>query len=251
MFKTTLVVLLLSAAVFASPNARIIGGRAAVRRQAPFVASIRNFGTNFHVASGALISDRWVVTCASVLLGRAGNSFDVALGIIDLASSPSGSVTRRSSSITPHPGFSATNLDNDIGLINLAGVGSVSYNDFVMPIFFDGIRNDNAVTAVLSGWGSVTTEVGPTSNTLWILPLTTISNEACEAVHGGRITRDKICTNNSNGNGICTTSIGSPLVSGLQLIGIASWTAGCGTTTPNVYTRISSYRTWIGSITGV
>ncbi|KAG5666154.1 putative Serine protease 28, partial [Polypedilum vanderplanki] len=232
-------------------NAKIIGGRAAVRRQAPFVASIRNFGTTFHVASGALISNRWVVTCASVLVGRAGNSFDVALGIIEITTSPTGSVSRRSSSITPHPDFNALTRDNDIGLIHLDGTANVAYNDFILPIFFDGIRNDNVVTAVLFGWGSITNEVGPTSNTLWFLHLTTISNEACEAVHNNRINNDKICTNNSNGNGICTTSIGSPLVSGLQLIGIASWTAGCGTTTPNVYTRISSYRAWIGTITGI
>ncbi|KAG5670597.1 hypothetical protein PVAND_000848 [Polypedilum vanderplanki] len=249
MFKTTLVVLLLSAAVFASPNARIIGGRAAVRRQAPFVASIKNFGTSFHVASGALISDRWVVTCASVLLGNGGSSFDVVLGIIEITTSPTGTITRRSLTLTLHPGFNAITRDNDIGLINLNA--TVTFNDFVMPIFFDGIWNENAVTAVLTGWGSITNEVGPTSDTLWILPLTTISNEACEAVHGSRITREKMCTNNSDGSGICTTAVGSPLVSGLHLIGIASWTAGCGTTTPNVYTRISSYRAWIGSITGI
>jgi secreted trypsin-like serine protease len=179
-----------------------------------------------------LISDRWVVTCASVLQGRADNSFDVALGIISLTSSPSGSVTRRSNTVVPHPGFSAATLANDIGLINLAGVGSISYSDFIMPIFFDGTRSESIVTAVLSGWGSITTDVGATANDLWVLPLTTTTNEICEAAHGSRITRDNICTNNSDGTGICTTAIGSPLVSGLQLIGIASWTAGCGTTTP-------------------
>lgn len=170
------------------------------------------------------------MTCASVLQGRADNSFDVMLGIIELTSSPSGSTSRRSSTVVPHPGFNLATRINDIGLIQLAGVSSVSYNDFIQPIFFEGIRSEVPVTAVVSGWGSTTNEVGAVSNNLLMLQRTTLSNEACEAVQ--QITRDNICTSNTDGAGFCTTGIGSPLVSGLQLIGIASWVESCGSTRP-------------------
>lgn len=131
-------------------NPRIIGGRDAVRRQVPFMASIRGWGTTNHIAGGALIGDRWVLTCASILLNRAGNSLEIFLGIIHLSgSTPSGTISRRSSSLSPHPGFSATSMANDIGLIELGGVGGISFNDFVHPIFMESTRNDEPVTSMV------------------------------------------------------------------------------------------------------
>lgn len=57
--------------------------------------------------------------------------------------------------------------------------------------------------------------------------------DECQSHHGtDRVTRDSICTRNSFGNGICSTDIGSPLVSNVQLIGIASWTSSCATGQP-------------------
>ena len=57
--------------------------------------------------------------------------------------------------------------------------------------------------------------------------------EECESLHGPeRITRDVICTRNVVGNGMCGTDIGSPLVSNVQLIGIASWSIPCATGRP-------------------
>lgn len=53
--------------------------------------------------------------------------------------------------------------------------------------------------------------------------------EECVSLHGPeRITRDVICTRNVVGG----TDIGSPLVSNVQLIGIASWSVPCATGRP-------------------
>lgn len=143
-----LIALILSTQTEANP--RIIGGRDAVRRQVPFIASIRNWGTSNHIAGGALIGDRWVVTCASILQNRAGNSLEIFFGIVQLSgSSPSGTISRRSSSLSPHPGFSQTSMANDIGLIELGGVGGINFNDFVHPIFMESIRNEDPVTSMV------------------------------------------------------------------------------------------------------
>jgi len=56
-----------------------------------------------------------------------------------------------------------------------------------------------------------------------------------EGILGSRITRDMICTRNNDGSGLCANDRGSPLVAGLQLIGIASSSEGCGTTRPVRY----------------
>lgn len=129
-------------------EARIVGGRDAVRRQVPFAASLRNWGTTAHIAGGALISSRWVVSCAQVLQNRAGNSLEIFLGIISLTDSPSGSVSRRSSTVVPHPGFNPTNMLNDIGLVELGGL-NFNFNDFVLPIFMESIRVDSPVTSLV------------------------------------------------------------------------------------------------------
>lgn len=132
----------------ANPTARIVGGRDAVRRQVPFAASIRNWGTTAHIAGGALISGSWIVTSAQVLQNRAGNSLEIFLGIVSLTNSPSGSISRRSSRVVPHPGFVQTSMINDIGLIELAGL-NFNFNDFLYPIFMESIRVDTPVTSMV------------------------------------------------------------------------------------------------------
>ena len=61
--------------------------------QIPSQASLRNWGTTFHFAGGFLINNRWVITAAEYMVGRAGNSINIALGINLL----SGSFTARQS----------------------------------------------------------------------------------------------------------------------------------------------------------
>jgi len=54
-----------------------------------------------------------------------------------------------SAEIVPHPGFILSSMINDIGLIRLGGVGSVSFSTFIMPIFFEATRWDSPATSVV------------------------------------------------------------------------------------------------------
>lgn len=103
----------------------------------------------------------------------------------------------------------------------------------------------------MSGWGATTTDAGLNSDWLQVLSVETTGDQVCEINHPGINTDANLCTNNHPGSGICTTDIGSPLVSNSQLIGIASWFMPCAQGISDVYVRISSYRFWIGSVTGV
>lgn len=63
--------------------------------------------------------------------------------------------------------------------------------------------------------------------------------EECQSIHGSeRVSRDTICTRNTFGNGFCSTDIGSPLVSNVQLIGIASWNTACANGEPVSYSKL-------------
>ncbi len=70
---------------------------------------MRAFSGNAHLAGGALISTRWVVTSADRIAGMATNSLNLALGTINLAS---GFTQRRSDRLNVHPEFNRTNLNN-------------------------------------------------------------------------------------------------------------------------------------------
>lgn len=54
-----------------------------------------------------------------------------------------------------------------------------------------------------------------------------------------------ICTHSVKGQGMCLGDFGSPLVSNGTLIGTASWTTGCDTGLPDVYTKIYPHMKWI------
>lgn len=60
-----------------------------------------------------------------------------------------------------------------------------------------------------------------------------------------------ICTDNSNGSGMCTGDAGGPLVDAGQVVvvGIVSWNMPCGTGTPDVAVRISDYFDFIQATT--
>ena len=83
----------------------------------------------------------------------------------------------------------------------------------------------------MSGWGS-RTALGTVGDTMQILLTETMTNEECEVILGRTLTRDVVCTRNNDGSGLCANDRGSPLVAGLQLIGIASSSEACGTTRP-------------------
>ena len=93
----------------ADRNERIVGGQDASLGQIPSQASLRSWNTTFHFAGGVLISNRWVLSVAQYLVGRANNSINIALGLVTL----SGNFTaRRSDLIVVHQDFNPTTREN-------------------------------------------------------------------------------------------------------------------------------------------
>jgi secreted trypsin-like serine protease len=104
----------------------------------------------------------------------------------------------------------------------------------------------------VSGFGAVTPDGGPNSERLQVHFVFTADDQDCEHEYNYTIEMEyNFCTNNGPDEGFCSTDLGSPLVANGQLIGIANWNIPCALGYMDVYTRVSYYRIWISSISGV
>ena len=104
----------------------------------------------------------------------------------------------------------------------------------------------------VSGWGASTQVGGATPNNLSRLTMNTITNPECRSRHNeidaARIFNGKICTYLQAAQGTCFGDEGGALISGNQIVGIASWQTPCAVGRPDVYERIADKRLWINSI---
>ncbi|KAG5666155.1 hypothetical protein PVAND_017657 [Polypedilum vanderplanki] len=250
MFRKLLIILSAVFAINAFPDrlGRIVNGDLAVVGQVPFQVSLRAWGTTFHFAGGALISNRWVLTVAHKVSGRAGNSINLVVGARLLTS---GGTTVRSDQIRIHPDFNFETMQNDLACVHSATTITIGQNIqsiFMLPGFINANEN-----VQVSGWGAIENDKGENSNALLILTQRTISNDDCVSVYGNVVYDGHLCTTAiTAGSGICSTDVGGPLILNANLVGIASWhPLPCGDSRPDVYTRISHYRSWITSVTSV
>lgn len=111
---------------------------------------------------------------------------------------------------------------------------------------------------VISGFGLTT------SNTLLdelhYTSVIGISNDGCKSVYGSMITQSTVCAvgyPNKNQN-TCNGDLGGPVIiegdnSRPVLVGIISFvpTNSCLTGTPQGFTRVNSYLSWINDVTGI
>jgi secreted trypsin-like serine protease len=125
--------------------------------------------------------------------------------------------------------------------------------------------------AQVSGWGSTDADKGSNNENLQILSVTITPCTLSTFPNDDRQpnTNSNICASVfTAAGGFCTTDVGGPLIVPSGLIGIASWhRTPCATNQVNllkkinlssnyfyfkdIYVRISWFRNWIGSITGV
>ncbi|XP_011706997.1 PREDICTED: chymotrypsin-1-like, partial [Wasmannia auropunctata] len=131
---------------------------------------------------------------------------------------------------------------NDIALVHLKS--PIRYNKLVQPINLT--KSDEGLEGLpctISGWGS-TTAKGNISNSLQEIELTVHSQKECEKIYW-RVSDSHICASAINGTGPCFGDNGTPLVAYGAQIGILSFTNTCANGDPDVYTRVTSFLSWI------
>ncbi|KAG5672922.1 hypothetical protein PVAND_003010 [Polypedilum vanderplanki] len=241
-FQTVILLIFVVACTYAitpDRNRRIVGGVNVLPGQIPHQALLSFFNTDFYFAGATLLNDRWVVSVANYLEGRAQNSIGIVVG----AASLTGTVpTFQSDTIIIHENFNRNTMQNNIALVR--SFGHIPTTLFVMPIQLNPSIIEHGMIATTSGFGATQPSIGPDSNFLQsrnIAVVTCIPNEYFNPVS------QHLCTLPA----ICTRDIGGPLTLNNQLIGISLWhhPLRCGDQQSDidVYVRITSFATWINS----
>lgn len=107
--------------------------------------------------------------------------------------------------------------------------------------------------AIVSGWGATSSGAWLSSQLIGKAVIIMYFND-CKYLYEGimnPVTERMVCAM-SIGGGPCQGDSGDPLVYNGQLIGLLSWSFGCGDRKyPAVYTDVTKLRGWIADYTGL
>lgn len=255
-----------SSTVPVSFSPRIVGGNSIPITDAPWQvaivdrSSISNYQGQF--CGGSLISSEWIVTAAHCVVSGSAISSPSSIGIqVGNASLSTTSLSVLAvSEIRVHPSYSSSGTRHDIALIKLSR--PVTSSSSVAPIAINRSAVTHGTSALVTGWG----QTGRTNDNQVVVgtynfPVSLqgatvfVSDANCwGAAPLGFDSSTMLCGGTNAGDppwqkDTCQGDSGGPLaisVSGTNyLAGITSWGVGCAWTSPGVYTKVSTYASWI------
>ena len=238
---------------------RIFGGRYARRNQFPFVAVVHRLMGEGLIAQcgGTIISQRWVLT-AGHCVSYGSHQFLVVLGATDQSGVgynfyQGPGIAMMTDQGFLHPDFSPS--INDVGLLLMPR--DIPFSRSIQAVQLAGFNDIGTSFAnrngIVIGWGKDgPTGTGTTRLKYAILPI--ISNNDCGTFWD--VTDKHVCTAAGYGRDACQGDSGGPLIvvqSGVYLqIGIVSYgDAGCPSSKPGVFSRVTGYIDWIEEVTGL
>ncbi|XP_068963415.1 serine protease 57 [Petaurus breviceps papuanus] len=242
-------------------GSRIVGGREVKPHSRPYMASVRFMGE--HHCGGVLFMAQWVLTAAHCFFNR-----DSSLGLVVLgAHSPSNpEPTQQVFSIQRcilHPDYDPVSHQNDICLLKLpdqqpplsasqlSRKAILSSSVGLLKLPSEGVDPQQGTKCLVSGWGSLS-DFGEPPPGLMEADVSVLGREFCNHSWKGQISSKMLCANSGSwrNNGFCTADSGGPLICGKQAQGIVSFSGTwCGDPrTPDVYTLVSAYISWIQGV---
>ncbi|XP_038614700.1 transmembrane protease serine 11C-like [Tachyglossus aculeatus] len=233
---------------------RIAGGLDAQEGEWPWQASLKQ--NNVHRCGATLISNSWLVTAAHCFR-NANDPRQWTVSFGHLLSHPK--MRRKINYIIIHEKYHYPAHDHDIALVHLST--PVLFSNIIRRICLpeSGHYFPPNSDVMVTGWGSSRTD-GARPNILQKGAVKIIDTETCnrEEVYSGVITPGMLCAGYLEGNvDACQGDSGGPLVGSdargmWYLAGIVSWGDECALPNkPGVYTRVTYYRDWIKSKTGL
>ncbi|XP_020765499.2 transmembrane protease serine 11B-like protein [Odocoileus virginianus] len=233
---------------------RIKGGSTAQEGEWPWQASLKKNGK--HYCGASLISDRYLVTAAHCFKNsRDPRNYTVTFGTrVNLPY-----MKHYVQQIFIHENYIKGELHDDIAVILLTE--KVLYKNDVHSVCLPETTQifPPGEGVVVTGWGALSYD-GAYPVLLQKAPVKIIDTNTCNAREGynGMVQDTMLCAGYIEGNiDACQGDSGGPLVHPNSrniwyLVGIVSWGAECGTINkPGVYTRVTAYRNWIASKTGI
>uniref|UniRef100_A0A8C6T408 Peptidase S1 domain-containing protein n=1 Tax=Neogobius melanostomus TaxID=47308 RepID=A0A8C6T408_9GOBI len=220
-------------------GSHIVGGRDAVPHSRPYMASLQLRGR--HGCGGLLVREDYVLTAAHC---QQPVPFTVVLGGDSLTASEPTKQTFTTVRSIPHPNYDGH--ANDIMLLKLSSKANLTAA--VQLISLQRVRLQAGRNCITAGWGDIG-DNNTLANRLQEVNVTILSQRSCRGRWGAvPITRSMVCgTGADNLQGFCSGDSGGPLVCDGAAAGVVSFSGRrCGDPrTPDVYTRLSSFRDWI------
>ncbi|XP_046972028.1 trypsin, alkaline B-like [Vanessa cardui] len=234
--------------------ARISGGTVADISQYPFATSLLNSPGTLpftQVCGGTIISSSAILSAASCFVSnnvvdsmlwwraRVGSSYSNREGLIYLI--------RR---ITIHPDFQSATRANDIAVLRTSL--NIVFGQNIQAAYIAGgsytLATNQPVWAI--GWGITSVSSPPSSELrqvqIWVNDQQTCISRYTEVNFS--VSPNMLCAGwlDVGVRGQCQGDTGSPLLHNGVVVGVYSWTPGCGTSRyPNINTRVSAYSRWI------
>ncbi|XP_049951658.1 serine protease snake-like isoform X2 [Schistocerca serialis cubense] len=246
----------------------VVGGTDADIGEIPHMAAIgyQVDGNLEWNCGGSLISEYYVLTAAHCTHIGKYPAVIVRLGEHNLKSDHDGAhpVDYHIAELVRHPEYKGPSKYNDIALLRLSE--RVNFTWSIRPACLYTHDKFSVSMAVATGWGK-TEYAGKSSDILQKVNLDIVDNEKCNNLWKslGKITSlphgiapSMICAGVSSGDkDTCQGDSGGPLQMSFKIgrqhfhhvIGVTSFGNYCaGKDSPGVYTRVSSFITWIESI---
>ncbi|KAM8924717.1 complement C1s subcomponent [Pelodytes ibericus] len=231
-------------------SGRIYGGKKAEPGEFPWqIAFIEP-----RRGSGALISDRWVLTAAHVVEGD-GDPIMFG-GFVDMRNRNKHKPFK-ARKIIIHPKWTNEDLDkrlsydNDIALIQLCSKVELGPN--IKPICLPGNGKSPGIgrTGYIAGWGKTEKKKQVPVLQFTRVPLSDIKKcKELDTQNKYTFTSNMMCAGDIAGHDSCEGDSGGPLMftdqsdeSKMYTAGIVSWGIQCGTY--GVYTKVENYLDWI------
>ncbi|XP_066579293.1 tryptase-2-like [Amia ocellicauda] len=261
--------------VFSSPLSRssIIGGQDAKKGQWPWQVflqiSLKTEPTKARRCGGSLISEHWVLTAAHCF--DSPYKLDNATVILGVSKLKDPNLhTRTMKKFIRHEKYviNKSEKGHDIALVELSE--PVYFTQYIQPVSLPEAAADDFTShwqCWATGWGEIKENVQlKEPYNLQEVQLPIIKNKRCEQMYKKppktdlpkiKITSKMMCAGDkAGGKDTCQGDSGGPLVckraSCWVLAGITSIGYGCGNPEfPGVFTRVSSFRTWIKKHSGV
>ncbi|XP_007087019.2 transmembrane protease serine 11F [Panthera tigris] len=238
-----------------SSTERIVQGReTAMEGEWPWQASLQLIGSG-HQCGATLISNTWLLTAAHCF--RKNKDPSQWIATFGTTITPP-AVQRSLGKIILHENYHRETNENDIALAQLTN--RVEFSNIVQRVCLpdSSIKLPPKTSVFVTGFGSIVDD-GPTQNKLRQARVETISTDVCNRkdVYDGLITSGMLCAGFMEGKvDACKGDSGGPLVYDNHdiwyLVGIVSWGQSCALPKkPGVYTRVTQYRGWIASKTGI